>query len=139
MGTNYYLHTEEKPPCNECGRGYESEPRHIGKSSCGWVFSLHIYPEEGIHDLPDWERLWSAPNTYILDEYGTRTSVEKMRAVITERRHKEAWNKAPFMYNSWEEFHQQNGSMQGPHGLLRARRAMKHGEGTWDCHDGDFS
>ena len=41
MGTNYYLH--KKPPCEACG--HEPAPLHIGKSSGGWCFSLHVIPE----------------------------------------------------------------------------------------------
>ena len=36
MGTNYYLND-----------------RHIGKSSAGWYFALHIYPEENINSLDE--------------------------------------------------------------------------------------
>lgn len=50
MGTNYYLHT--KPDCECCGRGFE--PLHIGKSSGGWCFSLHVMPEDNINTLDDW-------------------------------------------------------------------------------------
>ena len=38
MGTNYYW--QESEPCAACGRGYEQV--HVGKSSAGWCFSLHV-------------------------------------------------------------------------------------------------
>lgn len=38
MGTNYYLHSQD--PCEHCGRSYPE--LHIGKSSAGWVFALHV-------------------------------------------------------------------------------------------------
>jgi hypothetical protein len=39
MSTNYYHRHEDKPSCKCCGRPYENEPDHIGKSSVGWAFS----------------------------------------------------------------------------------------------------
>lgn len=65
MGTNYYL--EPKPPCQCCGRPFEQ--LHIGKSSAGWCFALHVIPERGIKDLDDWVRIWSQPEARIVDEY----------------------------------------------------------------------
>ena len=61
MGTNYYLY--QKPDCECCGRPFE--PLHIGKSSAGWCFALHIMPEDGISTLLDWCALWSAPGAFI--------------------------------------------------------------------------
>lgn len=84
MGTNYYLHL--KPPCHACGREVE-EPLHIGKSSYGWAFALHVVPEQLIFDLPDWERLWALPGAVIRDEYGADIAPEEMKRVITERTH----------------------------------------------------
>ncbi len=66
MGTNYYLKTAA--PCPTCG--HEQEPLHIGKSSGGWVFSLHVDPDAGLCDLPDWESRWAKPGATITDEYG---------------------------------------------------------------------
>lgn len=138
MGTNYYLYG--KPPCESCGRPHER--KHIGKSSGGWCFSLHVMPEDGINDIDDWERLWSAPGSYIADEYGERVSVEEMRVVIMARAHEERWCKTPWGYSSWDHFHQSNHSEPGPAGLLRHRigpHCVKHGAGTWDCIPGEFS
>ena len=42
MGTNYYFE-DSSEVCECCGRGAES--LHIGKSSGGWCFSLHVMPE----------------------------------------------------------------------------------------------
>jgi len=46
MGTNYYLQ-KKSGTCQTCGHCSE-DPKHIGKSSGGWCFSLHVYPEENI-------------------------------------------------------------------------------------------
>jgi hypothetical protein len=107
MGTNYYHHNKEA--CPTCG--HQEPPRHIGKSSAGWAFLLHVYPDNGIHDLPDWEREWAAG--VIKDEYGDVITPQKMRSIVTERYH--------------------------PRGLLRDHGARR-GAGTWDCLAGvDFS
>jgi hypothetical protein len=152
MGTNYYLH--KKPPCECCGREFES--LHVGKSSGGWCFSLHVIPENGINTLEDWKKLWSAPGAYILDEYGKRVSIEDLEAEITERNGGnmfEWWDDPQwwlgigersfsFSYRSEADFHERNYSERGPNGLLRHRigdRCIAHGEGTWDCLVGEFS
>ena len=46
MGTNYYLSSK---PCSCCGR--KDSQRHIGKSSAGWVFALHVYPDQAKGEL----------------------------------------------------------------------------------------
>lgn len=137
MGTNYYYH--EKPPCECCDRPFKA--LHIGKSSAGWCFSLHVIPEEGINSLDDWRRKWLVGGV-ILDEYGGKVSPEEMLAVITKRERQEQWDKAPFMYDSWDSFHAINGSQKGPGGLVRhaiGRYCVGHGEGTWDLIPGEFS
>ena len=129
MGTNYTL---LENACDKCGRG---EARHIGKSSLGWCFSLHVYPEDGINDLPDWIERWRKPNTRIVDEYGEDITRDEMAAVIVLR-HWEGPERT-----RW--FLEQNHAVPGPNGLLRSKvdghHTIKHGEGTWDCHVGEFS
>lgn len=136
MGTNYYLH--EGPPCPHCG-AVKGECKHIGKSSAGWCFSLHVEPSEGISDLADWRELWSQPGATIVDEYGETIEPAEMEEIITARRWK---YHDPVGYESWEEFHRLNGSEPGPNNLLRHRigsHCVKHGAGTWDCIPGEFS
>jgi hypothetical protein len=36
----------------------------FGKSSGGWTFSLHVYPEDGIKDLADWIPLFADNGGY---------------------------------------------------------------------------
>lgn len=48
MGTNYYYYQDVCPHC-----GKPDKKLHIGKSSGGWYFSLHIIPEEKIFNLKD--------------------------------------------------------------------------------------
>ena len=84
MGTNFYLHQKNKARCPTCGHDPEDEPLHIGKSSFGWRFSLHIIPEKNIMDLYDWKREWSKEDVYIENEYKEIISPEDMWAIITE-------------------------------------------------------
>jgi len=139
MGTNYYLHTNV---CQHCGRGEES--KHIGKSSAGWCFSLHVIPWDGINDLADWLPLLNNPENVIRDEYGETIAPAEMVKRIAERSGKprsgQWWR--PY-YQSEDEFYERNHAEPGPSNLLRhqidGRHCVKHGEGTWDCCVGEFS
>jgi hypothetical protein len=130
MGTNYYLN--EKPPCECCGRPYEA--LHIGKSSAGWCFSLHIIPDEGLNTLADWVERWSKTDAKITDEYGDAVTPVEMYATITIRGNgvKPRYN---FDYRA-------NDAEPGPNELARHRIGgvcVGHGEGTWDLLSGEFS
>ncbi len=80
MGTNYYI--KNTIECPECGQPKAAD-YHIGKSSAGWCFSLHVDPENGINDLKDVKRLWAYKT--IKDEYGSTISKKYMIDVITDR------------------------------------------------------
>ena len=130
MGTNYYHH--ETPPCETCRR--EDEPRHVGKSSAGWCFSLHVYPDEGIRDLPDWQARWA--RGLLRDEYGRPVTPEDMLAVITIRF---GYAGTPAPDPTWLR---QNHAVAGPHSLARYRiddRCIGHGDGPYDLMVGEFS
>ena len=80
MGTNYYLMMNH---CSKCGHAPNSY--HIGKSSGGWCFSLHVEPSNNINNIDDIERLvrfWDD----IVDEYGNKISVSEMLEIIKERK-----------------------------------------------------
>jgi hypothetical protein len=81
MGTNYYL-VEQEEKCPHCGRADEGKRLHIGKSSAGWVFALHVIPEEGLNCLLDWERKFQEPGWKILDEYGRETEAVWLQTLI---------------------------------------------------------
>ena len=81
MGTNYYLRKKNYKD-NRFDRS--DIGLHIGKSSYGWSFSLHVIP--GIaENLEDWEVLWSSRPFVIVDEYGNKVSKEEMLSIVTER------------------------------------------------------
>jgi hypothetical protein len=131
MGTNYYWH--EKPECSHCGREFEGV--HIGKSSGGWCFSLHVYPNDNINDWPDWKERLCQPGSHIRNEYGERVTLEEMVAIVTKR----AW-KSPGTRDV--QYLTSNHAAEGPYGLMRhaiGHGTIAHGEGTWDLLDCDFS
>lgn len=131
MGTNYYMKKSGACPC--CKR--EHETLHIGKSSAGWCFALHVMPERGINDLEDWQKLWNEPGVTIETEYGEQVTAEEMTQVITQRSRDKSVD---------ETFRTNPGALPGPNNLLRRRvdpfgHCVKHGAGTWDCIEGEFS
>jgi hypothetical protein len=131
MGTNYYWH--ERHACPTCDRPFEA--LHIGKSSGGWCFSLHVYPDDGIRDLPDWEERFARAGSWIDDEYGSPVTAAEMRRTIADRGRPEWPSGSTFDYAS-------NGAEPGPKNLVRhriGRHCVGHGAGTWDLIIGDFS
>lgn len=150
MGTNYYL---MENVCSHCGKA--EREKHIGKSSAGWCFALHVYPSEGIYDLLDWKALIYDSQNQIRDEYGAMLEGETMMAIIAERKWNRVWGKEPPAgYDSEAQFHAVNFSERGPNGLIRHKvqqsrimderqsftnGCIAHGAGTWDCLVGEFS
>lgn len=140
MGTNFYFKQKE----NITGEGI-----HIGKSSGGWCFSLHVLPEMGINTLDDWKRYFAIEGSTIVDEYGVIHSVEEMLDRIENR----GWNHRTteediknnaFMssYKNLADFYERNHAIEGPNNLLRHKVDGSHcvgnGEGTWDYIQGEF-
>lgn len=113
MGTNYYWYG--RTSCKTCKRPFE--PLHIGKSSAGWAFSLHVHPELGISSLLDWIECFVRKDTEIKDEYGDDISVQSMITGIMIRNHPSGI---------------QHRSIDGTHCVAK-------GEGSWDFLVGDFS
>lgn len=141
MGTNYYLHS---PKCEHCG--HTEKPLHIGKSSGGWCFSIHVIPEEYINNLNVWRSLWEMPGRWIENEYGERIPIDEMEEIITQRSWQpdfdsRKWNSMN-CYRDEAHFHELNNSERGPNNLLRHKigpHCAGHGEGTWDYINGEFS
>lgn len=144
MGTNYYLYTNI---CSHCGR---SDRMHIGKSSGGWCFSLHVEPEDPSfpHSLKEWEALWNQPGTRIENEYGEEVGNSAMKTIIADR----SWvSVVPISEElRLQKWFQQNHAIQGPRGLARHTLDIYVGWGdpddptngrdsTWDRISGVFS
>ena len=122
MGTNYYLKGTGR--CAACGRGPD-EGLHIGKSSFGWAFALHVYPD-GIdtssgrtapRDLEEWIPRFAEG---IVDEYGNSVEPQQMIDIITKRDKYRA--SAPLRRHD-----------------VDGRFCIGHGEGSWDLMVGEFS
>ena len=146
MGTNYYWHGNV---CAHCGRG--DDRIHIGKSSGGWCFGLHVTDE--IKSLDDWRRIFWSGDGVIRDECGQEISNHDMMNIIMER----AWERSPEEtfaaiknvrafrdnYKSLEHFYEVNDAVPGPNNLLRHRvdggHCIGNGDGTWDLITGEFS
>ena len=110
---------------------------HIGKSSMGWCFSLHVVPELGINNIEDWIRMFIEPDRIIINEYQEIIPFDKMMGVITARSRPDpcTWDAERLVRNYAE---------LGPGNLIRHRidpenGCVGHGEGMWDYITGDFS
>jgi hypothetical protein len=138
MGTNYYM-IDDSDYCEHCGRG--KKEIHLGKSSVGWCFYLHVYLDKNINNLDDLVKMIG--DKQIIDEYGKIFSIEEFLSIVKDRSSNTDFNTGkPYGFSSWAEFHDQNYSMPGPRGLLRFKidgHCIGHGEGTWDYIIGDFS
>lgn len=141
MGTNYYaVETGWK-------KVRHPEKKHIGKSSGGWCFSLHVYPEEGLKTWSAWKKLLSKSSFEIYDEYGQLHSFEDFLDTVESRSWGNDFEKPiPSVfpqYKSWEEFFTRNYAEPGPNGLLRHKidgtHCIGHGKGTYDYLIGEFS
>lgn len=146
MGTNYYAH-QKQDECPTCGRSDECEPIHIGKSSGGWHFALHVYPEN--QDLPQslehWINFWNRNDIKIKNEYNATIDPDQMLNIILKRSsdYNEDRITTPLYYESWKSFYEKNHAERGLNGLVRyridGRFCIKHGLGTYDLCVGEFS
>lgn len=131
MGMNYFWY--EKPQCPHCGR--EFPPIHIGKSSHGWTFGLHVDPYLGINSLEDWKARFAVKGSYIKNEGGEVVTPSWMLQEITQRAFPAAREITP-------DFLRNNNAVLGPNGLVRHRvdnyHCIGHGKGTWDLMAGEF-
>lgn len=144
MGTNYYL---EYPECANDDVNSKMETRHIGKSSGGWYFSLHVYPSEGIHTFDDWLDEISSVlfrGGEIKNEYGDRIEFHEITDVVLNRKSFKTTSTYPNMfYRSEREMLASNHAERGINGLLKhvadGRHCIGHGDGTVSHIVGDFS
>lgn len=156
MGTNYYLVYNEKidsicPCCEHEITKYKE--LHLGKSSNGWTFALHVYPEQGIHTWGDvlYEILHATgKGGWIKDEYGTEVETDMFIDIVTERGSDntidemvEKNNRLGFStVESVGYYLAYNMAVRGPNNLLRHKidqYCVGHGEGTYDYIVGEFS
>lgn len=177
MGTNYYLY--KKPLLSKSlelvglkgrnevirrwlwGLGISSahpmHGEHIGGSSGGWCFSLHVStpndlgsepwaqnPFSYVFDLGDWLSWFQDSAFYIANEYGDEISVDEMMRIIQNRRFSP---NAAILKNMATEgtarYYAALGGVPGPNNLARhpidGYHCIGHGSGTWDLIVGEFS
>jgi hypothetical protein len=97
---------------------------HIGKSSFGWCFSLHVIPEQGISNLRDWKALVErllADGWRIEDEYREIIALDELWKIVERV--------------DWER---QYGRPLNRHDV-DGDHCIGHGEGLYDYVVGDFS
>ena len=145
MGTNYYLRYH----CKECGH---TKSLHIGKSSCGWCFSLHIYPERSLLNLKQiWRFIKSNvdKSAIIEDEYGEVISLEEMLKIIRERSRpdkltdEDIKNNSFYPFNNLKDFLEANHAIwDDEYNLLRHKvdgiYCIGNGSGPYDYIVGNF-
>lgn len=124
---------------------------HIGKSSVGWAFSLHVtlrednpggYFPTNLADYSDWFSSWGfrLGCWSIRSEYRDKVSPARMMEIILLRRGRSSSDRPAH----WTpEYLEANFAVPGPYGLLRHKidnyHCIGHGMGTFDYLVGDFS
>lgn len=85
MGTNYFISLGSDKTCDHCGHTVEAKKFHIGKSSAGWCFGLHVEPNDKEHpqNLDDWREAFDAG--VITNEYDEVIRADVMIHTITQR------------------------------------------------------
>lgn len=74
MGTNYYLHYKRIDNVNDHHSDF-----HIGKNSCGWVFSFQVHKgkAENLSQMKEYTKIG-----YIYDEYGVEIPYKKFWDIV---------------------------------------------------------
>ena len=131
MGMNYYCETGRmfEVKC-DCGfRHMMPETLHIGKSSWGWTFSLHVIPEKGLECWRDWEEVLVDARR-IFDEYGDDVTLDEMREKVLHRARNPDDREKAWMEETAERY-----------GYLLDRRTWLFGGGAgrMQGEDGDYS
>ena len=148
MGTNYYMVKGDHPP-----EGHYDHPLnpllkygtgrppmiHIGKSSGGWCFSLHVYPDFGVHTLADWKHFAArlvGEGWRVDDEYGTEHTLDDLWRVVE----REGWEKKDELCRVAERvgWEQKMGRALTRH-EVDSTYCIGHGEGLYDYIVGEFS
>lgn len=133
MGTNYYMAKGEHLPESDYNHPLNGLLRdgtgvcakiHIGKSSGGWCFALHVMPSHGINNLQDWKKFAARlieENWRIENEY---------RDVITPEELWEIVERVGWKRNDGEPLMRHE---------VDNRHCIGHGEGFYDYMIGHFS
>ena len=109
MGTNYYLRYDF---CTCCSRYSET---HIGKSSGGWKFLFHVYPEFNSRHHPEtvgrWlQTLYGYKNWSewegVFDEYGEKKTYDDFLLLVERKQeslsHQSVWSEVKVDEHGYE-------------------------------------
>ena len=81
MGCNYYVQTRKPKTYSSCNHTEEEEMFHIGKSSYGWVFSLHVTDKIGT-----WDKMQEfIYDKQIVDEYDRPIGFLEFKEIVLGR------------------------------------------------------
>jgi len=142
MSTNFYV--ADVVRCQECGHAVHNGIKfHIGKSSAGWAFSLHVIPEKHLNTWGEWKAFLDKPGMAIIDEDGAKWSLDEFVMIVENRIGKYGdLEHVPPGYDTWWDFYEINQCEIDANGLLRHKVGefcSGHGKGSWDYVTGDFS
>jgi hypothetical protein len=153
MGTNYFVRGLHR--IVDWNVLVAPDVLHLGKSSMGWTFALHIHPDFGINTLTDWKVLLESAEVCIVDEYGKihKDHARFVREFIEERERDDDRPRSEeekrrqarrFGLDSWQALLEQNNAIELPtSGMWRRRIDGRHcvgnGDGTYDLCIGEFS
>src|SRR4030042_2095548 len=129
MTTDYYLHINN---CVTCGK--PEKIIQIGVQFSGRCFSLYTYENMNLISLYNWIDLMLFDSNTIFNEYREKLTINQMVKIITKPEiQSRDWSIPPCMYQSWEKYHEINGTERGPSGLLRNKigknNCVGHGPG----------
>lgn len=133
MGENYFLTIGNDKTCYHCGHTTKTKKLHIGKSSVGWCFGLHVEVDDPTHpmDLTEWRVAFE--DGVITNEYDDVISRNEMLDKITKR---------SCSYGTpTEQWLQENNAVIGPGSLVRHQLGdycIAHGDSTYDLLAGWF-
>ena len=163
MGTNYYwLRPNEAYEEHEISRLVQPkyEMVHIGRSSAGWCFKLHVYPNGynglDINSWAQWKRLFKdlGDDLILVNEYYEKIDLDYLKTVVEDRSSSQDWEtfdkelregKYKFYRDikNLDEFLRRNSAIKGPNNLMRSkidnRHCIGHADGPWDYMVGEFS
>lgn len=145
MGTNYYMmkgqyvpETDYDHPLSGMIRDGTGHPAkiHIGKSSYGWCFSLHVMPEHGISNLTDWKVLADrllGEGWRIEDEYREVVALAELWAVVERI----GWERQ--LVTDCDQLNLPADTRPLNRHAVDGGSCIGHGEGLYDYMIGEFS
>lgn len=84
INNGYIWHNQFYNTLEDLAKDYYEEI-HVGKSSAGWVFLLHIHPDKNIYSLEDYCNIWYDPNIALYNEYDELISPKQLEHTICDR------------------------------------------------------